>query len=74
MNFLAYVWTVDHCETAELARVLVTVDRLLGLTLIHDEDSELRIWIPVANTWLFTTLYPGLPRVPALDITFSPPL
>lgn len=74
MNFLAYVWTVDHCESAELARVLVTVDRLDGLTLIADDNSELRIWIPVANTWLFSTVYPALPRVPALDISFSPPL
>jgi hypothetical protein len=74
MNFLAYVWTVDHCESAELARVLVTMDRLDGLTLIDDLNSELRIWIPVANTWLFSTLYPSLPRVPNLDIIFSPPL
>lgn len=74
MNFLAYVWTVDHCESAELSRVLVTVDRLDGLTLIDDDNSELRIWIPVVNTWLFSVTYPGLPRVPALDITFSPPV
>lgn len=74
MNFLAYVWTVDHCESAALDRVLVTVDRLDGLTLIDDLNSELRIWIPVANTWLFTTLYPVLPRVPDLDISFSQPL
>lgn len=74
MNFLAYAWTVDHCESAELARVLVTVDRLDGLTLIDDDNSELRIWIPVANTWLFSTVYPTLPRVPALDISFSSPV
>ena len=58
----------------DLARVIATVDRLDGLTLVNDLDTELQIWIPVHNTWLFSVTYPSLLRVPALDITFSPPL
>ena len=58
----------------DLARVIATADRLDGLTLVNDLDTELQIWIPVHNTWLFSTVYPLLHRVPALDIDFSPPL
>lgn len=58
----------------DLARVIATVDRLDGLTLINDLDTELQIWIPVTNTWLFSTVYPRLARVPHLDIDFSPPM
>lgn len=73
MQLVAYAWTVDHCSDTDLARIIITVDRMQGLCLVDDSATELRIWIPVKEQWLFTQLYPSLLRVPALDCDFSPP-
>ena len=74
MQMTAYVFNVDQCSDMDLSRIIITVDRIEGLCLVDDSATELRIWIPRTAQWFFTLLYPGLIRVPELDIDFSPPL